>query len=224
MPQMSFITDKNDTRDGEIFIKANYGTRVIDMTVFLQNEGSDLFEFKRWIGKKYQQLFEWDDDDEEKAIWAILSNKLESKVYYQKDFYARFDLSFTCHNPYYFINKKEEITFNNLVIGNSKNIRCAGNCDSYPLLKITPIGTQSVIQFKWNDLVVTLNNVDKDLYIDSEKNYCYEIINGIQVLATRKCNTNVWSDVPIIDCETTNSITVLQGNFNIVIDLRSRII
>ena len=41
MPQINFITDKNDMRDGEIFLGATYGTRVIDITCFF--EDGDLF-------------------------------------------------------------------------------------------------------------------------------------------------------------------------------------
>ena len=152
---LNSITDKNDDRDGEIFIKANYGTRTIKVTILIEKNG-DLFEFKKWIGKKHQQLFEWDGDDEYKAIWVILSDKVESQVYYQDKFYAKFDLTFVAHNPYYFINKKENIIFNDLTEGTKRNIGYQGNCDSYPLLIITPITNN--IAFTFNELNISLKD------------------------------------------------------------------
>lgn len=226
MPQMSFITDKNDTRDGEIFIKANYGVRVIDMVCFFSEElgGGDLFELKRWLGKQYQQIFSWDGDDEEKAIFAILSNKLDSQVYYQKKFYGKLNLTFTCHNPYYFVNKKEDIPFNNMTVGISKNIRCAGNVDSYPLLKITPSTTS--ISFNWNGLIVTLNNLTTGTtyYLDCEKCQCYYMVNNIKTLCSDKFQSTKFIDYPSIDCNTTNNLVVLNGSFSININPRTRII
>ena len=226
LPQLNFITDKNDTRDGEIFIKANYGVRVIDMEVFFQETlgGDDLFELKRYLGKKYQQIFSWDGDDEEKSIMVISSGNFKSQVYYQKEFNGQLSLSFTAHNPYYFINNEKNITFNNLVIGDSKNIRCAGNVDSYPLLKIIPNTT--TVTFNWNGLLVILSNltIGTEYYLDCELCQCYYMSSGIKVLCSDKYKSTKFIDYPSIDCEMKNTFTVINGSFTIVINPRTRII
>jgi len=230
MPQLNFITDKNDNRDGEIFIGGALGTRVIEMTCFFSEEdgGGDLSELKRWLfkqhnNKKLQQIFEWDGADDNSAILAIESGGWQSKVYYQKKFYGEIPLKFICHSPYYFIKDEKDILFTGLKAGDMRNIRCAGNTESYPLIKIVPNGTQSVIQFNWNGLIVTLNNVDKPIYLDCWLSSCYEYISGI-ITPTNKCNTTLYKDFPLVDADLPNSITVLQGNFDMIITLNSRII
>lgn len=234
MPQVNFITDKNDNRDGEIFINAHYGTRTIDMVCFFDEAdgGGDLFELKRWLyksrdGKRYPQLFEWDGDDEDKYILAHESGGWLSKVYYQKKFYGEIPLKFIAHNSFYSIKNEKNIIFPNMNIGDSKNIRCAGNSESFPLIKITPNGTQSIIQFKWNDLVVTLSNVDKPIYLDCELNKTYEYINGILTPVNGKYSSTKFIKYPYIiaDSDVKNSFTILQGSINeFRISARSRIL
>ena len=93
MPSIDFITDKNDMLDGELFIKAKYQVREISMTCLFseENGGADLFELKRWLGKKYQQLFEWDNDDEMKGIYTICSGNFKTQAYYGKKFYGKIE-------------------------------------------------------------------------------------------------------------------------------------
>jgi len=227
MPQMNFVTDKNDNRDGEIFIKATRGSRNIDSLTLLfteENGGGDLFELKRWLGKDYQQWFEWDGSDEEDGIWVIENGGWKSQVYYQKEFYGKIELKFIAHNPYYYKTQEKDITFTNLTTGDSKNVRCAGNVDSYPLLKITPSTTS--VSFIWNDLTVILSDltIGTTYYLDCEKCQCYYIANSIKILCFSKYASNIYIDFPSLLCEGTNTINVASGSFSIAITPRTRII
>jgi hypothetical protein len=212
MPQLNFTTDKNDMRDGEIFLNATYGIREIPMTVLFSEElgGGDLFELKKWLGKKYQQIFNWDEDLEEKEILAIESGGWKSQVYYTKHFFGKIDLKFICHYPYYSRIKDRDITFTNLVIGENYKVKSKGNSDSYPLIKI--ISTTPSIVFQWNDLTITLNYLTTNpIYLDCEKNICYEIINGVKVLVTSKFSSTDYMDFPEIFADDDNYVKLLSG-------------
>jgi phage-related protein len=234
MPQQNFNTDKNNTRDGEIYISSTYGIRTIDMVCFFTEEdgGGDLFELKRWLykirdGKKYQQWFEWDGDDENKQILSLESGAWQSQVYYQKKFYGQIPFKFVCHNPFYSIKNEKDIVFTDLVAGGTKNIRCAGNSESYPLIKITPNGTQPTIQFQWNDLVVTLSNVDKPIYLDCVLHKAYEIINGVVTPCNLKYYAGTLIPYPFIiaDSDVKNYVKLISGNISeFRITPRSRIL
>lgn len=227
MPQQNFITDKNNTRDGEIFIKSTYGVRTLDMTCLFSEElgGGDLFELKQCLGKKYQQIFEWENESNNLGIYVIENGGWKSQVYYQRQFYGQIELKFIAHNPYYFIKNERDITFSGLNIGDSKNIKCRGNCDSYPLLKITP--TSTLISFKWNDLTVTLSNltIGQTYYLNCELCQCYYFNNNIKVLSGNNYQSNQYIDYPKIDCEMQNTLNMISGTVSsFVIQLNSRII
>lgn len=226
MPQQNFITDKNDTRDGEIFIRSTYGVRTIEATCFFQESlgGGDLFELKRCLGKKYQQIFQWDGADE--AILAVEQGGWQSKVYYQKKFYGELTFKFVAHDPYYFILNETDVPFTNLVTGYSNVIRCAGNCDSYPLIKIIPSTT--TLSFKWNKLDITLKNltIGQTYYLDCELCQCYYMSNGIKIPAPfGTFNSDKYIQYPEIFCEGTNSFTITGGSASsLKVQLNSRII
>jgi hypothetical protein len=214
MPQINFITVKNDFTDGELFVDAHYGIRTIDMTVLFSEElgGGDLFELKRWLGKKYQQIFNWDEDLENLGIYAIESGNWQSQVYYTKKFYGKINLKFICHNPYYFKLKDRDITFTNMILNQDYVVKNNGNSNSYPLIKITPSTTTVV--FKWNDLIITLSNltIGNHIYLDCKKCVCYEVINNIKTLATTKFYSNEFYDFPEIDVDNKNILTVTNGS------------
>jgi phage-related protein len=217
MPQLNFITDKNSTRDGELFLKSTYGIRTIEITCLFTEEqgGGDLVELKRWLGKKYQQLFQWDGIDDNSGIFVIENGGWQSKAYYQKKFVGEIQLKFIAHDPYYFIKDENDIVFRNLEVGDSKNIRCAGNCDSYPLIKITPNGSQPTIQFQWNDLVVTLNNIyNVPVYLDCKIAKSYHIVAGVTTIVNNKYSSNNYRDYPIIDSnvDIVNNFKILTGS------------
>lgn len=219
MPQINSITAKNDFMDGEIFLDSHYGTRVIDVTCLFseENGGADLFELKKWIGKKYQQIFNWDDDLEDKAIYAIGNGDFKSQVYYGKKFFGKIDLKFVCHSPYYFLLKDRDVKVNqgnSLVINTNYIVKSKGNCDSYPLIKIIPSTT--TISFKWNDLTITLSNltINNPIYLDCGKSRCYEMSNNIKVFTINKYSSNYTYDFPKILCDNTNNIKLLSGGIN----------
>lgn len=216
MPQINFITVKNDFMDGELFMDAKYGIRVIDLEIFFSEElgGGDLFELKKWLGKQYRQLFTWDDDWEDLGIYVIESGNWKSQVYYTKKFFGKISLKFVAHNPYYFKIKDRDIIFNSLVLNQEYIAKSKGNVNSYPLIKITP--TTSTVVFTWNDLIVTLNNLTtgSSIFIDCKKCTCYEVINNIKTSSMSKFTSNdVW-DFPIIDCEDRNIIKLISGGIS----------
>lgn len=229
MPQINFITDKNDTRDGEIFIRATRGIRNIDNLTMLfseENGGGDLFELKKWLGKTYQQWFTWDGDDEEKGIWVVEEGNWKSQVYYNRKFYGKIQLKFVAHDPYYYKTDEKDVSFTNLTTGYSSNVRCAGNCDSYPIIKITPSTT--TLSFKWNNLNITLSNltIGQTYYLDCELCQCYYISNGIKILAPYGTyNSDKYIQYPEILCEGINTFTIMNGSASSLnIQLNSRII
>ena len=230
MPQVNLITDKNDNRDGEIYINSTYGIRTIEVSCFFseENGGGDLTLLKKWLHKQHDkkkelQLFEWDDDDEEKGIYVIPQG-FNSQVYYQKRFYGQIDLKFIAPDPYWFINKKEEVKFENLVIGDYKTVGYRGNTESFPLIKVIPNTTTLV--FKWNDLTVTLNNmvIAREYYIDCELESFYYIQNGIKIVDINNIVTTKYRQFPLIDADLTNKIMIITGSASFYINPRTRII
>jgi phage-related protein len=216
MPQINFTTAKNDFIDGEIFIDAHYGTRLIEVEVFFseENGGGDLYELKKWLGKKYQQLFRWEDDWEDLGIYAIENGNWKSQVYYTKKFYGKLSLKFLCHNPYYFKLKDRNITFTNMIINQEYIVKSKGNCNSYPLIKITP--NSSAVVFSWNDLIISLNNLTtgSPIFLDCKKYICYEVVDNANISALSKFNSNDSYDFPEIDCEEKNIIKLTSGSIS----------
>jgi phage-related protein len=216
MPQINFTTVKNDFIDGEIFIDSHYGTRLIELEVFFseENGGGDLYELKKWLSKKYQQLFRWEDDWENLGIYAIESGNWKSQVYYNKKFYGKISLKFLCHNPYYFKVNERDIKINqgnSLVLNQEYIVKSKGNCDSYPLIKIIP--TTSTVVLTWNDLTITLTNLTtgSPIFLDCKKCICYEVINNVNTSAIGKFVSNDFYDFPIINCEESNIIKLISG-------------
>ena len=60
MPEFQDVVDKCDTRDGSIYINSYVQPRIISMTVFFHETDGDLTRFKQWVGKKYEQEFQWE--------------------------------------------------------------------------------------------------------------------------------------------------------------------
>lgn len=214
MPQFNFTTDKNDTRDGEIFIRATRSPRNLDnLEMFFteENGGGDLDELKKWLGKPYQQWFSWDGDDRDVGIWAIIDGGFKSQVYYGKKFFGKIPLKFIAHDPYYYKTRENDIVFPNLPVGSSKNIGYLGNTNGYPVIKIT--ATTTTVKFKWNDLVVNLNSLTTNpIYLDCKKCQCYEMVNGIKVLTSSKYYSTKYIDFPELECDLPNSLNILEGN------------
>lgn len=227
LPDPNHITDSDDMRDGEIYLKTTYGTRAIEITCFFSEEmgGGNLFELNKWLGKKRQQIFEWVGDDECKQIDVIYNKGFDVDIFYNEKFYGQIDLTFIAHNPYYRIKNEYPIKYTNLVLNKEYFVRPKGNTDSYPLIQITPNGTQNKIKFNWNDVAVELTNVDKPIYIDCEAGMCYEIKDGKKVMAFTKFKSDEYYTFPDIPTDGVSKFTVLEGKIKeMLIQPNTRII
>lgn len=214
LPDPNHITDNDDMRDGEIYLRTTYGTRAIEVTCFFSEEmgGGNLFELNKWLGKKRQQIFEWVGDDERKQIDVVYNKGFDVDIYYNEKFYGEIALTFIAHNPYYRIKNERPVRFTDLVLNQEYSIRPKGNTESYPLIKITPNGVQQKIRFNWNKISIELFNIDKDIYIDCESGMCYEIVNGQKVMAFGKFKSDEYYIFPDLPIDTISRFTVLEGN------------
>lgn len=224
-PEVEHTTDKMDLRDGEIYVASKYNPRVIQIPVFFP-EVIDLNELNAWLCHKEQQVFSWVDDDDKKEIDVVYNAGFNMDVYYGKDFYAKMDLTFIAHNPYWRINNERAMTISTPLINEVYNIKNKGNTDCYPLIKIKPNGTQSKIRFKWNgEYIVVLQNVITDIYIDCEEEEVYTLVAGSKVLCLEKFFSTEYYDFPIIKYGQKNSIQFIEGNVaEVSIQPRTRII
>ena len=232
MPDLNIITDKISGVDGELFMKANYQPRVISMTVFfgeIEKTDGDFVRFKEWVGKKYPQEFSWEDDwEEDKYLNVLLYKGFETKTYYGKEgiYNGKVDLQFIAYDPLWRIYNERHIIFENLSVGDNKNIKSKGNVSCNPLIYITPLTTE--IGLKWNDLNITLKNltIGQEYIIDCEtEKFYYKTSSGIIVNCIDKYSSNVYLDYPIIDIDLTNNFKITKGKIKkIDIDPRSLIL
>lgn len=226
LPDPNHIITSNEMRDGERYIATKYGTRSITVTCFFQGKkgAGDITELAGWIGKPYQRVFSWVGDDENKEIDVVYSKGLDLDVFYGSGFNAELKLTFLAHNPYWRLHNERPKVFKPQ-INDSILLKNKGNTNSYPLIKITPQGVQGTIKFKWNDLNVELTNVNQPIYLDCEKNRCYEIVEGKPVLRLTKFKSDEYFSFPELLVEKKNFFTLLQGDISeLSIDFRTRII
>ena len=224
LPTPNHITDKNDTFDGEKYEKTTYGTKTIEIPCFFHGDRArDLDAFNMWVGKKHQQVFHFEGDYKE--IDVVYNGEQTMSFYYGDELNAMINLKFIAHSPYWRLRNEKPIIYNNPALNEQLIIPYQGNSNSYPLIKITPNGTQGKIRFKFNDLEVSLSNIDKDFYIDCQKKRCYEYVNGIITPTLNKYALDDFCHFPIINCEEGNYFKLLEGSISkLSIDLKTRII
>lgn len=225
LPEPTHVVDKNDNQDGERYVKTVYGTRIIEVPVVFseKNGGGELFELNRWLGKKHQQVFEWEDDDEHKEIDVIYQKGFDMDVLFGEKFYGLVTLSFIAHNPYWRIKNEQPLIYTNLNTNSSFVIKNKGNSDCFPLVKITPSGTQATIKLQWNNVTITLSNIDKPFYIDCQAERCYEMNGSVIVPTLVKYVSDKYYTFPKLYTDKLNTITVLQGSiseFNMKLNTR----
>lgn len=224
-------TDKSSSYDGERHVKSKYNPRIITFTIFLTKESDgDLTFLKQRLGKKYLQMFQWEDDWEtdEKYLMVKLQKGFESETYYGKEseYQGEITLSFIAPYPYWKFKKETEIAFENLKANDSKNIKSRGNVDTEPIVKITPSTTK--VKLKWNDLNIELKDltIGKEYTMDctSQEFYCYDN-NGNKENCMKKYVSNNYYDYPEILIDINNSFTIMEGQISsIKINPNSRII
>jgi len=209
LPEIEHIVDKDSFNNGERYIRSRYQPRVIDIDVMFSDD-VDLDELSAWLGHNKQQTFSWCDDIIDKEISVIYQKGFDLDVYYGKKFYGQTNLSFIAHYPFWKVKKEKDKIITNPNINQEYTFKSKGNIESLPIIKITPIGTQSNIIFKWNDLTVALTNIDKPIYIDSE-GQVYEMINGIKVYQMIKYFSNLNYDMPTVQPFVRNKFILVQG-------------
>lgn len=216
LPEPSHIVDKNENQDGERYVKTVYGTRSIEVpVVFAEKDGGgDLFELNRWLGKKHQQIFEWEDDEEHKEIDVIYQKGFDMDILFGGQFYGLVTLNFIAHNPYWRIKNEQPLIYANLNAGSVLDIKNKGNTNCFPLVKITPVGTQATIKIQWNDVLIVLSNINQPFYIDCEKERCYEMNGTTKVISLSKYVTDKYYTFPKLYADKRNILSVIQGSIS----------
>lgn len=224
LPDIEHITDKDSSNHGERYTRSRYQPRVIPISVIFEGD-VDLDELNAWLGYNKQQTFSWlDEQFIDKEIDVIYDKGFDMDVYYGKEFYGEVELSFIAHDPLWRVKNEKEKIITNPIINTEYYFKSKGNIDSLPIIRITPNGTQSTIVFKWNDLIVTLQNVISDIYIDSSGEV-YSYVNGVKTPQMLKYFSNDDYEMPILKPFIRNTFTLVNGNINqLKVTLNSRIL
>ena len=221
-PEIKHTTLSLPNKDGSLYYGSTYSERIMDIPVYFEGD-IDIQELSSWLCSSEEQMFSFVEDDKE--IPVVFNGKVSLSAYYDGIFKGMLDISFIAHDPYYHIINERPITIANPVINEERNIKSKGNVDSMPTIKVTPIGTQSKIRFKWNDMVVVLQNITKPIYIDSENDDVYEYSSTTKISRMEKYFSNDYYDFPILEPYKANKITLIEGNLeSIEITPNSRII
>jgi|GEM_PF-3659570 len=202
------LTEKIPNRHGELFLGYTYNPRIINVSICI-DEDIDVDEFYAWLlnGK---QIFSYVDSGKE--IQAILDNEIDIRAFYDNGFKGILDLSFIAYDPFWKVSNEKHIIKDNVALNIPIAIMNKGNIDSFPLIKITPNGTQSKIRFKWNDSIVVLQNITKDIYIDCEQEECYELSLGQKILVSDKYYSDEYYTYPTIQPYKKNLFTLIEGS------------
>ena len=208
-PSITHITEQLANQDGELYFGSRVEPRIIDLSIYFEG-AVDLQELTAWLCKKEPQKFMFVDDDKE--INVIYNSSIDLKAFYSNDFQGLMDVSFIAYDPYFRIVNERPINISNPVIGNKYNIKSKGNVDSFPLIKVKPYRTQSKIRFKFNDMLIVLKNVDKDIYLDCELEEVYEMNTGRKVLVREKYYSTDYYEFPILPPFTSNTIELIEGS------------
>lgn len=221
-PTVTHITEQLANQDGELYIGSKIEARSIDLSVYFEGN-IDIQELTAWICKKEPQSFMFVGDN--KKIDVVYNSSLSLKSFYGKLYQGLMDISFIAHDPYFRIAEEPVQTITSPVINKKNTVNHLGNVESYPLIKIKPNGTQTKIKIKLNELIITLQNVNKDIYIDCELEEVYELNLGAKTLAREKYFSTDYYEFPTLEPFITNGITVLEGQVSeISITPKSRIL
>lgn len=221
-PSLEHITEKIPNVDGEVFINSTYGSRIIELPIFIESS-INMEEFSSWICKNKEQTFSFCGDDKE--IDVIYNGLIDLQNFYDSGYKGIVNLSFVAYSPFWRRKNELPIEYTNLNINDEILFLSSCNVESYPVIKITPKGVQEKIIFSWNGDNIALQMVDKDIYIDSEEEEVYEIIGGQKKLVMEKFFSNEYYEMCKINPFVRNTIQVKQGEIlKMQIQLKSRII
>jgi len=226
LPEISHITDKDTINNGERYIRSQYQPRIMEISVMFNND-TDIDELNAWLGSNKLQTFSWEDENFlDKEIDVIYQKGFDMEVYYGKEFHGEVELSFIAHYPFWRIKNEKEKIVTNPIANTEYYFKSKGNIESLPIIRITPNGTQTIV-FKWNDLIITLANIDKETYIDSsgESGQVYSYVNGVRIPQMTKFYSNDNYEMPILTPFVKNKLILLSGNVSqISVRLNSRIL
>lgn len=221
-PSLEHITEKIPNVDGQIFINSTYGSRIIELPIFIESS-INMEEFSAWICKNKEQKFSFCGDDKE--IDVIYNGLIDLQNFYDSDYNGLVNLSFVAYSPFWRRKDEFPLQFDNLRVHDRVNFLSNCNVESYPIIKITPKGNQEKIIFSWNDDNIALQVVDKDIYIDSEEEEVYEIISGQKKLVMEKFFSNEYYEMCKIEPLSQNVIEIKEGEIlKLEVQMRSRII
>lgn len=225
LPEVEHITDKDTINNGERYIRSRYQPRTMDISVMFND--TDLEELNAWLGNNKLQTFSWEDEQFlDKEIDVIYNKGFDMEVYYGKDFYGEVELSFIAHSPLWRIKNEKEKIVTNPIINTEYYFKSKGNIESLPIMRITPNGTQTIV-FQWNDLIITLTSIDKEIYLDSsgESGQVYSYVNGVKTSQMTNFYSNDNYDMPVLTPFIKNKFILLSGDISqIGIQLNSRVL
>lgn len=214
MPSPEHTTVKIPNTHGEKWFKTTYGTRLISVPVFIYDT-LDIDRFNAWVSDCNPRPFYFVNSKGEsdyKEIDVIYSKGIDITQYYSPDFKGTTTLEFIAHYPLWRVRNEKNIEIKFPTINKENKFNTKTTIESLPLIKITPNGTQSKIIFQFNDIIITLSNVNKDIYIDSFNGEVYEENNGIKVGCFEKYYSNGWIEFPKINPFVYNKLILIEGN------------
>lgn len=208
-PSLEHVTEKIPSVHGELHLKSMYQPRIIEIPIFIQDD-IDINEFTAWICKNKPQKFNYVGDN--KVIDVIYDGLIDIENFYDDGYKGLMNLVFIAHDPFWRLKDESSFIFNEPVINNKIKFLAKCNTESYPVIKITPNGTQSRINFKWNNENIVLQQVDKDIYIDCEEEEVYEIIAGQKKLVMEKFFSNAYYDMCVFEPFVENTFELISGS------------
>lgn len=210
MPSPRHNTTTLSNVNGEKYFSTTYDSRTITIPVFIYDD-IDIDNFYAWIGKDTPQVFSFIDDFKE--IDAILSKGLDISQWYTPSFRGFTEIELICFDPLWRLKKEFPIIYENPVINMIYQFKTVANVKSKPIVKITPNGTQTKIKFKFNDMTITLNNINTEIFIDSYDGEVYKIVNNERVnMFTQYEYISNYEILPVIKPLEENEFILLEGS------------
>ena len=202
--------------NGEQYFRTVYDSRLITFPVYIEGD-IDIDRLRAWLCKDGQQTFCYIGENGEldyKEIDVVFNKGISFLEYWDDTFKGTTELEFIAHNPLWRVRNEENIVITNTILNKENNFKTKTSIKCRPLIKVVPEGTQSIIRFMFNNLIITLKNVNKEIYIDSENGEVYEIDNGIKVNMFSKYFSNGWMELPEINPFEYNKLIVIEGTVN----------
>lgn len=216
LPSVKHITQDNDNIDGSLYIKSKHETRILEIPIFIY-DNIDMNRFKSWVGdiesgeRELRFIYENGQLSEE-YINVVYNSSYDFTTWYHNGFNGKAKLSFIAHNPYYKIKNESPFIINNPLIEQIYTFKSKGNVCSNPRIEITP-KSKTNISLIINELPITILNVDKTIYINSNDGEVYVLNNGIRQTKYKDYKSNGNSSLPIVyPYQKPNSIKVMSGD------------